>query len=101
VSLLSRLGPIVAAGLLTTLAAGCEPTCQRTCKKLVDCDEIETPRVAVDECEDSCNRTEALYEDWDDEQLRTAFDDYKTCVSDESCQAIADGACYDPDLFIW
>ena len=52
-------------------------------------------------CRARCNRTEALYEDWDDEQLRNAFDDYKICVSDETCEDIAGGACYDPDLFIW
>ena len=91
-SLIAGLG-----GLLTA----CEPTCQRTCKKLVTCDEVESPRVAIEECEASCNLQEALYEEWDDTQLRDAFDDYKQCVTSSSCDELAGGTCYDEDLWIW
>lgn len=83
------------------IGTGCSPTCQRTCTKLVTCDEVESDRVAVDECEESCVLQEALYQEWDDTQLQDAFVDYKRCVTGSTCEEVAAGECYDEDLWIW
>jgi hypothetical protein len=87
--------------MLSLSVAGCEPTCKQTCRTLLDCEEVSTARLDVDECAASCEIQEQLYEDWEDNQLRDAFGDLKTCIQEEECDAIADGACYDSDLFIW
>ncbi len=89
---------------LLVLGAGCEPTCRNTCEKLLDCEDttVDQPRVSLDECEDACEVQQALYaEDWENEQLRDGLADLKRCVRDEECDAIAEGACYDPDLYIF
>jgi hypothetical protein len=45
---------------------------------------------------------ERLYEDaWDDPVLRDKFRAHKRCLQDESCEDIADGVCYDEDLYVW
>lgn len=94
---------LLLAGLAAaTLLPACEPTCRTTCKKLLDCEGVEQPRVALQDCESSCEIQQDLYEDqWDDAALADAFADAKRCVRDESCDAIADGVCYDEDLYIW
>ncbi len=93
-------GPLAFVGLaLLAALSGCEPSCERTCAKLLDCDGVETPRVGQEDCELQCARQEELYDSWDDTQLQDAFADHKRCVLDETCDAIADGACYDEDLF--
>lgn len=91
------LGALVAGLLL----GGCQPTCRSVCKKLLSCDEIDTPRLAQDECESQCQTQQQLYDDWQDTELRQDFADIKSCIREEECSAIADGACYDPDLYIW
>jgi hypothetical protein len=90
--------PLGLVGLLGLLA-GCEPTCKNTCEKLLACDEVETPRLSLDDCTDSCEEQQALYVRWDDTQLIDAFAAYKTCVEEEGCAAIAEGVCYDEDLY--
>ena len=44
-ALLLALSVLPLAGLL----GGCEPTCKTTCKKLLDCDDVDTPRLSRDE----------------------------------------------------
>ena len=84
-----------------TLLVGCEPTCKETCRKLLECEEVQTPRLALEDCTASCTVQGELYEDWQDTQLRQSFADLKTCVVDNECDRIADGVCYDEELFIW
>lgn len=91
--------PLLLAG--GPLLAACEPSCERVCKKIVACEAIDTPRQAVLDCQDSCELQQQLYEDWEDLQAREALADLKECVMDEECDAIADGVCYDADLFVW
>lgn len=93
----------IAAALaaLTLGLAGCEVSCENTCEKLLSCDAVETPLVALADCENSCNSQEILYENWDDQNKRQALAAYKSCVSEETCAAIADGACYDEDIYGW
>ncbi len=91
----------LAAALLVLLASGCEPTCKATCKKLVKCEDVETPRVSHEECTASCEIQQQLYEEWTDTQKREDFGDLKRCVKQSECTDIADGECYDEDLYIW
>ena len=89
--------------LTAWLAAGCAPTCEQSCRKLLfDC-ELDTERVALDECQTSCLRQEALYESWENQELTDLFRDHRRCVASSSCDEIADGACYEgyEDLFLF
>jgi hypothetical protein len=95
---------VKALALLAPLAAllsGCEPTCQATCNKLLECEDVDTPRLSLEECETSCRNEENLYEAWDDKGKREKLAEMKRCIGDEDCGDIADGVCYDPDLVIW
>ncbi len=87
--------PILVALLGLT---ACDPPCQRVCKKLVNCG-LDTPRLSKEECELACQNQEALYDDWEDPELRQAFQDYKNCVMDETCGRIEEGECYDETLY--
>ena len=89
------------APLLAAFLGGCEPTCQETCNKLLDCNDVDTPRLSEEECESSCKNTEDLYEACDDQGKRDKLGDMKRCIMDEDCSAVADGVCYDSDLVIW
>lgn len=83
-----------------TFAGGCAPSCETTCRQLLDCSEqLDAQLVALDQCEDQCIRTDALYESWEDDAKRAAFDDHRSCLVDATCAEIADGACYDETLF--
>lgn len=96
-----RAAPFLALAL-AVCAAGCEPTCKNTCEKLLSCDDVEQPRVSVDDCETSCENQERQYdEDWDNQQLADELADAKECIMDSECADIADGACYNPDLYVW
>jgi len=88
-------------GLMSLLAAGCEPSCEQTCEDLLACEETSTDRVALDDCTAACLVQERLYDDWEDQELRDSFAEYKRCVSEETCDAIAGGSCYDEDLYSW
>lgn len=96
----SGSGIFLLVGIVLAVA-GCQPTCRSVCHKLVNCDEVETPRLAEDECVSQCEVQQKLYDDWQDTELRSSFADLKSCIKDEDCSAIDDGACYDPDLYIW
>jgi hypothetical protein len=86
---------------LAVLGLGCHPTCREVCVKLLDCEEVASARVSLAECRDSCQREEQLYTDWEDEQALDQIYDERTCIMDESCADVADGACYDEDLFLF
>jgi hypothetical protein len=91
--------------LLVALAplAACPPPCKQVCRKvLFDC-ELDTERVALEECQDACETQQQLYDVWDDERLQDLFDDHRRCIGRSSCEEIADGACYDgfEDLYVF
>lgn len=93
----SRLPLLVALALF---ASACTPTCERTCRKLLNCGTLETDRVSVNECEASCESQILLFEGWDDEQeLDDAIDTHRRCVVQSTCEEIEAGECYDERLF--
>lgn len=97
----SALVVLTLAASSALLLPGCEASCKTACKALLECDDVDSPRLPLQECEASCLVQQDVYESWDDPQQRDAFGDFKSCVRDEECAAIADGACYQEDLFLW
>lgn len=90
----------VAAVVVSSFVAGCEPTCAQSCRKVIACD-LESERVVQDECEASCVFQERDYERWEDEVKQDALSDHKRCLARESCDDIAAGVCYDPEIFLY
>lgn len=75
--------------------SACPPPCGQVCRKvLFDC-ELDSERVAFEECEASCERQDALYQQWEDETLQDLFDDHRRCIARSSCDELAEGACYE------
>jgi hypothetical protein len=85
--------------LLAAFASGCSVNCTNACKKLLSCD-LQDGLVLLDECEDSCQRQEVLYELWEDEEKEQALVDHERCVISSTCDEISSGVCYDSELFI-
>lgn len=85
--------------LLISLLSGCTPTCQDVCTKLVACDGLSTERMTEGECDEQCTLQQTRYETWDDSQKRDAFDDELTCLYSSTCDEVADGVCYDEEVF--
>lgn len=91
---------LVVLAAVAAWAAGCAPTCGATCRKLLfDCD-LDTQRVALEECEQSCALQDALYQDWENDELRERLRDHRRCIGRATCEEIADGECYDERLFV-
>jgi hypothetical protein len=87
--------------LLATLALGqgCDTSCEAACDKLLSCEEVSTARLAPDDCESACLVQEKLYEDWDDVELRDGFTELKGCITGTACDELAEGACYEDELY--
>jgi hypothetical protein len=80
--------------------AGCQPTCEQVCDKLVACEEAGTERMSSAECVEQCGDQKRLYATWTDTQLRDAFDAELDCLDASSCAAIfEDGVCYDDEVW--
>ncbi|MDP2312308.1 MAG: hypothetical protein Q8P41_05340 [Pseudomonadota bacterium] len=69
------------------------------CEKLVECDDVGTERISATECADQCNEQKLLYARWSDTQLREAFDDELECIYDATCDEVAEGVCYNEDVW--
>jgi len=87
--------------LLVGLITGCEPSCEDTCDKLLDCDQIEMEHTSARECAAACETQQSVYDKWKSTDEREWFSDMKYCIDDASCAEIADGECYDDELYIW
>lgn len=85
--------------ILAALLAGCTPTCEQVCRKLVECDGLSTTGMSWYECELSCRAQEDLYQRWEDAEKQDAFDEELRCLQESTCAAVADGACYDPTIW--
>ena len=70
---------------------------------LFECGDLDSERVSFLECEDSCLRQDALYQQWEDERKQELFNDHKRCINRSSCEEIAQGECYYgfEDLFVF
>lgn len=95
-----RLSKSVTALVLSVAIVGCAPRCERTCKKLLKCDGLDSDRVALSECETSCRNQLTMFDGWKDEvKLEDAFAAHRRCIVGSTCGEIADGVCYDELLF--
>lgn len=90
---------VVVAVWLSALLAGCTPTCDQVCDHIVACGNPGTELLNSEECADACLRQDALYEEWTDEKLRDGYDAALRCLDDATCTELADGACYDPEVW--
>ena len=79
---------------------GCTPTCEQVCEKLTECDELNST-TSEKECQSACTAQELLYDDWEDEEKRTAFEDLKICIGENTCADIVDGFCYDESVYLF
>ncbi len=75
--------------------ASCDPGCKRTCRKLLDCGNLDTDRLALNACEIDCEQQGLLFEAWEDDDKRELLVDHKRCLVQSTCEEIADGVCYD------
>ena len=66
---------------------------------MVDCENDGTERMTSTECTESCETQKNLYDVWTDTQLRDAFDDELSCLYTSKCDDIADGVCYDAEIW--
>jgi hypothetical protein len=87
------------SSLLLVFAVGCRPTCDQVCRHLLECGNLDTPRMTVDECSETCHEQQDLLQQWSDTELRASFDDEMECLGGATCDDIAAGTCYDPDLW--
>ena len=55
----------------------------------------------LDECTSSCAAQSNWYEDNEKPEQQEAFDELKSCLYQESCEAVLEGVCYDEDVYIW
>jgi hypothetical protein len=74
--------------------AACDPPCKRTCRKVLDCGNLSTDRLALDACIADCSQQELLYEEWEDERKEELFTEHKRCLLDATCEEIEAGECY-------
>lgn len=95
-----RPSSAIAAVIALTLWQACTPRCQSNCAKVLDCG-LGSTRVARSECVQACQLEQALYAEWEDETKIEAFKEHKRCIRAASCDELADGVCYDPELFIF
>lgn len=92
----SWLLPVV---LASAIPAGCSPACDQTCNKILDCDL--SPRLSQQECVESCETQQSLYEAWGDDEKQKAFAEERACIRASSCDEIAEGACYDDEIWVF
>lgn len=83
---------------LIVLIGACAPPCGQTCRKVLDCG-LDSERVSFEECQLACEQQEALYASWENRELQAAFDDERRCIGQSSCEELADGACFNDELW--
>ena len=83
--------------LFGAIVSGCTTPCSSVCNKLLECENLGFGSVSDKECELDCAVQQSSYEE--DEALDAAFEAYKSCVMEQSCEGLQAGACHNPDLF--
>lgn len=80
--------------------AGCTPTCEQSCNKLIDCGLGSAPNVTLTECKDACEAQQDLYDGWDDdpEDKAALLRAQRQCIGASTCDEIDAGACWDDAL---
>ena len=91
-------------GALAVVAAslslgGCTPSCDQTCRRLFNCAALEVYGMSGDTCTEDCLYQEAVYDDWDDVELREAYKESRRCVAAATCEDLAAGVCFDETLY--
>ena len=90
--------------LVLLYALGCTATCDQACVALLKCEEegaFSAPSMNQDECQSACAAQENVYSNWDDQEKQQSFDDLKDCIVGSECSELADGVCYDENVYIW
>lgn len=82
--------------------SACAAPCGTVCRKLERC-ELD-PAVLLDECVEACDREIAAFRALEDKtpadrELHRAYNRHRTCLANRPCDDIAEGACYDPEIF--
>ena len=64
-------------------------------------DRTATPPTLPHMSPAACETQQSVYDKWKSTDEREWFSDMKYCIDDASCAEIADGECYDDELYIW
>jgi len=95
----SRSSKVWLALACVSWLAGCSPGCERLCNKLDRCG-LQNNRT-LEECQLSCTRELDAYKAADDRELIERYNRERRCLGSSTCDEIADGACYDEELFLF
>ena len=93
---------VVVALLLGAMLPGCTPNCETVCKTLHGCPALDLQSTPEAECVLNCQLQENAYEKQQEDEDTGFLEDFetlKTCIVDSTCPALAEGACYDSDLY--
>ena len=85
--------------LLIVAAAGCTPTCERTCTRLDSCSTGLQTATNID-CVETCVTLQQLHEETNDDDSREAFAAHRRCLVSSTCEEIDEGVCYDETLYL-
>ena len=98
-----QFGKLALVGVLMVSWTACTPTCEQTCNKLLSCEDegLEAPLMNLDECTSSCASQSNWYEDNEKVEQQDAFDELKTCITNETCEELENGVCYNSEVYIW
>ena len=70
------------------------------CAKLRSCAGVDVGIANQLDCTNAClQQQEAIPED--DDTQSVAFTEYKECVSNQTCEDVSAGVCYDENLYSW
>ncbi len=67
---------------------------------MTTCDELDSTTSEKD-CESACTAQELLYDEWDDEEKRDAFETLKICSGENTCSDIVEGVCYVDSVYLF
>ena len=76
----------------------CTVTCEDVCVSLASCDEISQENSNTLDCTSACLSQQEQAQNNGQEQ---EFNALKSCIQTNSCADIAEGVCYDENLYSW